>query len=198
MSLYSEWARKRRTKEIEEGYENQKRHEMQKLSEWLETKNNSKALFIDQDETLLVTRNMETLVRMGSWANQNAKHGNIMGNNVGIVVRPHAREFLEACRKIAPTFILTAGITPFQEEVLEMANLLDVVKEVYGRDRYQLVPKTHAGLLVDNMHPHSSIVQEKLNAMGGGLYVNIPDWEGTNPNDKALPSVLAAIKKSFG
>lgn len=171
---------------------------MQKLSEWLEAKNNKKALFIDQDETLLVTRNMENLARLGSWANQNAKHASIMGNNVGVVVRPFARWFLEECRKVAPTFILTAGTTPFQEQVLKAAGLLDSVQDVYGRDIYHQVPQGTMGLLVDNMHPHTSIVQEKLHAMGGGLFINIPDWEGTDPKDTALKGVLSAIKKTFG
>lgn len=197
MSLYSEWAKKRRDKEMREGYEKQEQMGMKKLSEWLESKNNKVTLFIDQDETLLVSRNIETVARMGAWANQHAAYHNIMGTNIGVIVRPGANEFLQECRRIAPTVILTAGATFFQEQVLEAVGLLNEVGEVFGRDRYHQVPKDRAGLLVDDRHPHDMIVQEKLNAMGGGLFLNVPAWHGLDKDDKVLSQIPPHIKKSL-
>jgi FMN phosphatase YigB (HAD superfamily) len=197
MSLYSEWAKNRREQEIREGYKKQGDMEMQKITEWIASKNNKITLFIDQDETLLVTRNLETIARMGVWANQTAIHESIMGHHVGIVVRPGAKQFLLACKQIATTVILTAGITPYQEEVLEAAGLLNLVDEVYGRDRYHSVPKDRAGLLVEDRAPNDQIVQEKLAAMGGGLYIKVPAWHGGDQHDNALAALPARIKSSL-
>lgn len=170
---------------------------MQTIEAWLEAKKNKTSLFIDQDETLLVTRHRETVVRMGHWANNNAVFTNIYGNDVGIILRPGVKEFLGECKKIAPTYILTAGSTPFQLEVLEAVGVLDLVEEVYGRDRYHAVPKDRAGILVEDRRPNDIIVVEKLQAMGGGVVLTLPAWDGMNKDDKFLSKAIPRIRKVF-
>lgn len=198
MSLYSIWARKRYEEEHRKIAEDQERHNQMQLSEWLDAKKMEESMiFVDQDNTLLLLSGMEHVARLGSWANDHSKFANIMGYHVGVLPRPHALGFLGECRRIAKVYVLTAGVTHFQEEVLKTVNMLDAVDGVFGRDRYHEVPKGKKSILIDNLpHNHPNSVA-KLDAMGGGMFVKVPDWEGENPKDNALMGLLPNLRKVF-
>lgn len=198
MSLYSFWARKRYAEEVKKNAEELEKHNMLKLSEWLETKKNLEpTIFVDQDNTLLYLSDVMTMSRLGSWANNNATFADIMGNNVGILPRPHAKNFLSECKKIGTVYILTAGTTSFQEKVLESVGMLSMVKDVYGRDRYHEVPKGGHNILIDNL-PHTHFNSDsKLAVMGGGMFLKVPDWNGDNKDDNALLETLVKVKKAY-
>jgi hypothetical protein len=198
MSLYSDWMRKRKVEEEIFNSQEQERHNKLKLSEWLESKKAEEpAIFVDQDETILYIETAGYLPHKGEYAVKNAVFKNIMGHEMGIIIRPKAADFLKQCRSIAPTYILTAGTTSFQERVLETVGLLSLVKDVYGRDRYQDVPKGRKGILIDNLPHNSHNSSAKLMAMGGGMYLKVPDWSGTDPKDNVLMAILPQIKKAF-
>ncbi len=198
MSLYSEWARSRYAEEHQRIAQEQERHNEMKLSEWLEAKSAEEpAIFVDQDNTLLLLATMEHIARLGNWANDNSKFANIMGYHVGVLPRPHALNFLSECRRIAKVYVLTAGVSHFQQEVLETVGMLDAVDGIFGRDNYHEVPKGKRSLLIDNLpHNHPNSVA-KLDAMGGGMFLKVPDWEGLDPKDQALMNILPKIQKAF-
>jgi FMN phosphatase YigB (HAD superfamily) len=168
MSLYSEWARKRYAEEHQRIAQDQERHNEMKLSEWLEAKSVEESIiFVDQDNTLLLLATMEHIARLGSWANENSTSANIMGYHVGILPRPDARHFLAECRRMAKVYVLTAGVSHFQEQVLDAVKMRDAVDGVFGRDNYHEVPKGKRSILIDNLpHNHPNSVA-KLDAMGG-------------------------------
>src|SRR4051812_22513477 len=99
MSLYSLWARKRYSEEQIKNAQDLERHNHMKLSEWLEAKKNAEpTIFVDQDNTLLLLSGMDHIARLGSWANNNTTFSHVMGYNVDILPRPHAKTFLNECR----------------------------------------------------------------------------------------------------
>ncbi len=197
-SLYSIWARKRYAEEQRKNAEEIESNNMMKLKEWLEAKKNAEpTIFVDQDNTLLLLSSMENLSRMGHWANNNSTFTNIMGHNLGILPRPHAKAFLSECRRMATVYILTAGTSQFQEQVLKAVGLLDVVNGVYGRDTYYEVPKGKNSILIDNLpHTHPNSVA-KMEAMGGGMFLKVSDWNGDKPKDNELMEALPKLRKLY-
>jgi FMN phosphatase YigB (HAD superfamily) len=198
MSLYSIWARQRYEEEHRKLAQDQEKHNQMKLEEWLEEKSNKEpTIFVDQDNTLLLLANMESMARRGKWVNDNSAFANIMGYHVGILPRPHALKFLAECNKIGTVYVLTAGDSSFQKQVLKTVGMLDSVKGVFGRDTYHEVPKASRSVLIDNLaHSHPNSV-EKLQAMGGGAFLKVPDWEGLDPKDTYLMEILPKLKKIF-
>lgn len=197
-SLYSIWARKRYEEEAKKNAQDLENHNMLKLSEWLESKKILKpTIFVDQDNTLLCLTDKTTLSNLGDWENKNATFVDIMGNHVGVSPRPNAKTFLAECKKIGTVYILTAGITTFQEKVLESVGMLNMVQDVYGRDRYHEVPKDGHNILIDNLpHTHANS-DAKLLVMGGGMFIKVADWNGDNKNDNILLEIVPKIKKAF-
>lgn len=109
------------------------------LSKWLEEKENGQPnIFVDQDNTLLYSTSDKIIKKLGKWAIENAVSANIFGNQLSILPRPFALNFLNECRKIGKVYILTAGISSFQKQVLEKVNMLNSVEGVYGRDNFHL------------------------------------------------------------
>jgi hypothetical protein len=171
---------------------------MATLSEWLNSRRSNKfAIYVDQDETLLSLNGGGDIPHKGNWAVQNAIFKELFGQHLAIVPRPHAIEFLKECKTIAPTYVLTAGLSAYQEQVLEAVGMLDLIEDVFGRDRLHDLPQNVNGILIDNLPHNSGNSVAKLQAMGGGMYIKVPDWTGQDPNDNALLRTIPSIKKAF-
>lgn len=198
MSLYSVWARKRYEEEQKKVLLEQEENNQMHLSEWLEDKGNKQpSIFVDQDNTLLYLTSAETIAQLGEWAKDNSVFARISGYQVAILPRPHALHFLSECRRIGKVYILTAGVSGFQKQVLDKVHMLDAVEGVYGRDNFHEVPQDQKKVLIDNLpfnHPNS---KAKLHAMGGGMYLKVPDWEGQDSKDDALLRTISTLKKTF-
>jgi hypothetical protein len=198
MSLYSKWIRQRLKDEYQRLQEEQEALNMRTLSEWLSSqKDNKPAIFIDQDETILSLNSSGTVPKKGEWAVKNAVFKELFGHSLAIIPRPHAADFLRECKTLAPTYILTAGLSMYQEQVLDSVGLLDYVEDVFGRDRFHDLPKGVKGILIDNLPHNSGNSSAKLQAMGGGMYLKVPDWTGENPHDNVLMDILPKIKQAF-
>lgn len=198
MSFYSMIARAKYEEEKNKSILDQEKNNQMQLSEWLKKLDDEKAnIFVDQDNTLLYLTSPETIKDLGDWATKNTVFANISGYKTAILPRPHALTFLKECKKIGRVFILTAGISKFQKQVLEKVNMLEAVEDVFGRDNFHEVPQSGKKVLIDNLqfnHPNS---KAKLQAMGGGFYLQVPDWEGKDPKDNALSRAISTLKKQF-
>lgn len=119
-------------------------------------------------------------------------------------LRPHAKEFIAECKKIAPTMIFTAGEKEYQTKVAELHGIGDV--EIYGRNCGERVPKHPKNLLVDDLHYCTSGVQWKLECLGfetvetesgplipGDRHIQVSPWCGDQTDDELL-DLLPKIK----
>jgi phosphoglycolate phosphatase-like HAD superfamily hydrolase len=196
-SLYSKWARERYEQEQKQNAQEVERLNQMKLSEWLEAKESRRPnIFVDQDNTLLVLMDKFSLDKKGKWAKENATEAVINKYPVAILPRPGAKQFLKECKKIGNVYVLTAGVSHYQKQVLAKVGMLELVEDVFGRDNFHEVPQGRS-ILIDNLpHNHGNSVV-KLQSMGGGMYIKVSDWEGDHSNDSELINALAKIHQAF-
>lgn len=126
-------------------------------------------------------------------------------------LRPFALPFCETLLTLAPTVVLTNGITNFQKQVIKLHKI--PIKEVYGRDNYHNVPPSSNGILIDNDNLTSGNMQNKLKAIGftkrvtthkfsqmGSFIitdriVNVKPWFGDDFDDQELMNILPKIER---
>jgi hypothetical protein len=151
----------------------------------------NEAIFVDIDNTLVITRPWDTsracLQACNSKGMISSPSTETLQNEIcgpldrvcmidgGLFisrVRPGAKVFLEWLRTLTPNvYALSAERRPFQVVVMREHGLLDLVNEVYGRealgerDLKHVVP-VHAGsLLIDDQEHLSMLAIAKLNVM---------------------------------
>lgn len=185
---------------------------------------NKIAIFVDFDECLIhgftTSDNKKPIY---DEVKQNFEVSSIddAGSTYAIVLRPGAREFLKSLHKITSNvFILTAGLKQFQTKVARAIGLMNLVKDLYGRDSTD-VPIYPVCVLIDDMWIKSPNTFKKSRQMGiidnqtiekinSGVwnytdeqtiadtiakhYIQIEHFDATNPKDQGFAKVYPLIK----
>lgn len=171
---------------------------------------NSTAIFIDQDETLL--RGYLGIVRefFGVDAH-NINESNLRDmcqkHDVFVITkpvlymtkkRPNVDEFLQELSNMFDNmYVLTAGRTNSQSKILNKLGLLEYFDGIFG-DPWENIPKHKESYLVDNLQNGDSVLDRKLNVAGvpNSNFIHVEPWYGGD--DNSLVSVLADIKSRMG
>jgi hypothetical protein len=122
--------------------------------------NNNLHIFVDLDECLVSTIYSANPKKNRTKLSFTCGNGKV--ENYYTVLRPMAMEFLSFCRRIAPTYILTAAAKDYAQEHNRVHSLGFSDEQILGREDYMdWWSGDHMEAFVRNQYPNSILIDNQ-------------------------------------
>lgn len=161
---------------------------MKNFKLWFENLEKKPSVFLDLDETLVKTR----IVSPNEKTMPEDKVFKYDSDSYATTLRPHAVNFINELKQKADVYIFTHGKQKFQEKVIKLHNLSIDKNHIFGREKYDKIPKFSNFILVDDLELSTAGAQDKLNALG-----SFPEYDKENFKYKPINNFIK-IKPFFG
>jgi len=169
------------------------------FKEWKEAVRNEDPviIYVDLDETLCSVIPID-------WAEEEhlegegiivPGHRDVYDEEAIAFLRPHAKEFLAACKSIAPTIILTWGFSDIQSHITKQ---FGISESVMGKDKFGSIQPSENVILVDDRPISSPFTKDKVKAIGlkdFSRLVNVHPWAAGDKYDNGLMPVLPKVQE---
>lgn len=166
-------------------------------------------VYVDLDETLVasarVQRDPDKEDRLRSSGYELAE---VADGAYLVALRPGARELLSSLRSLGRVSLCTAASRPYADEVLQSFGLTSLLDEVISKEDFGSGIPDGRVILIDNLPPEASDIQEKLRTVGaapanpsdGAHYmkhlVRVSDFYG-QPGDSELSRVADRVRAAL-